>query len=126
MTTARRAVGCDYPLDLLTDFHDTMELIVKPAVKMTTADIAPEYLAQLPSHLSKASLQWRRVENTSFQTVIAGIDADRLAKVEAVRRALDALRLALNSEDPAEILPAAKGLKPPFAKLYMSFGDFSP
>ena len=90
MTTARRAVGFDYPLDLLTDFHDTMELIVKPAVKMTSANIAPEYLAQLPSHLSKASLQWRRVENTNFQTVISGVDADLLAKVQAVRRALDA------------------------------------
>ena len=128
MTAARRLARIEYPLDLLTDFHATMELIAKPAAERSPGQLDREYLDRLPGYLSRAVLQWRRVENTSFAPVLSGMDPGRSdaigAQIQSVRVALIALREAMAHNDREATVRAAKGLKPPFAQLYMSFGDF--
>ena len=45
--------------------------------------------------------------------------------VRAERQALNRLDAARKVSDRRAVLQAARAIKPPFAKLYMSFGDFT-
>ncbi len=126
LAAARRSAAIEYPLDYLTDFHATMEQIVKPAMDLSPDKVDDVYRDALRGSVAQAVLQWKRVEATDFASLWPAGAVSRGAQVREVRRALERLQVALSDDDtdPAALLKAARGLKPPFAKLYMSFGRF--
>jgi hypothetical protein len=128
MMEARRRQGVHYPLDSLSDFHSTMEEIVKPAMLWTPAKVSKDDLASLPELVAVADEKWSVAENTDFNLddfQIGQAKAKQLRPLIAqVRKAIGELQAALEAQDKQAIIQAARGLKPPFAKTYMFFGDF--
>ncbi len=124
MAAARRAAAIDYPLDGLTDFHATMERIVQPAMAMSPEQVDAAYRSEVGLLATQAVLKWKGVAATDFSVLWPEGAAERNGQVRQVQAALDRLQSALAEGDPAALLKAARGLKPPFAKLYMSFGEF--
>lgn len=117
-----------YPLDRLAEFHAVMEEIVKPAMKATPADVTPEYAQRVERLAAHASDLWSKVEQTDFALDEFGLSADKQKRFASLlkqeRAAIDALTAALDADDPAKLLAAARAIKPPFAQAYMAFGKF--
>lgn len=124
----RRSLGVSYPLDVLSGYHLVMEEIVKPAKGKPAADVDEAYLTELRKLAAEASHTWALAEQTSFElpTTPKGWPNPRQVGegVGDVRASISKLNAALRGGEPEAILQAAVGLKPPFAKLYMSFGAF--
>lgn len=129
MVTQRRSdLGIDYPLDTLNEYHSIMESIVQPAVSMTPVDVDESYLRRLRASAAAASKAWATVEQTHFSPELFPFDDQAAvsldARLDQERAAITALNRALAQGDAATVLQAARGLKPPFAQVYKSFGDF--
>jgi hypothetical protein len=128
MMEARQRQEFPYPLDALSEFHTTMEEIVKPAMKYTPGTITDQDIERLRTLSVVADKQWVVVEATKFDLNLFGIDLSKAAQLKEFlvqeRKAIDDLKNALNQEDVATIIQRARGLKPPFARAYMFFGDF--
>jgi hypothetical protein len=117
-----------YDLDALNEFHETMEEIVKPAMKWTAADIDESVRQDLQASLQKAQEQWSVVEQAGFDAGARDLNEAAQARIMKVvqqeRQSLTNLAQALESANAAKILQAARAIKPSFAQLYMSFGQF--
>jgi hypothetical protein len=128
MLEARRRNNISYALDSLSDFHLTMEEIVKPAMKMTPETLTDEEIKRLQAACRIADKKWKAAEATEFDLGVFGIDrseASRLGQfIKGERQAIADLQAALQENDKQKIIESARGLKPPFAKTYMFFGDF--
>jgi hypothetical protein len=124
----RKRLGLEYPVDKLNEFHAVMEMIVKPAVKATPEGVDQKFLGRLRESAVEASALWARVEQTSFRVPYLQLTAQEQQVLEksiaAERAALSRLNRALRDGDRAAILQAARAIKPPFAKTYMTIGDF--
>ncbi|MCA9189626.1 MAG: hypothetical protein KDA99_28580 [Planctomycetales bacterium] len=127
MAHTRQRNGIEYPLDLLAAFHDTMELIVKPAMELTPETLEDEQIDVIRKACAKASAEWQAVEEAHVDVRHLGKaqgDQDKFQQmVIAQRHAIVALQQAITSQDKQAIVQRARGLKPPFAKLYMFFGE---
>lgn len=125
---ARRRNKVEYPLDSLSQFHATMEAIVKPAMRLDAASIDREQIARFVKLAQQAEQDWSMVEQAEFDLAIFGKTEQQQKQfpsmLRAEREAIRRLHDALNKNDAEAILKAARGLKPPFAKVYMFFGDF--
>ena len=129
LTTKRRTeLAIDYPMDKLNAYHEVMEEVVKPATKMTPAEVDAHYKTHLKLLAFEASEVWAEVEQTDFDAELFGFDPAAVESLDASiaqqRAAITKLNRALARDDAEAILKAAKGLKPPFAKMYKSFGNF--
>jgi hypothetical protein len=128
MMNARRRQDISYPLDALSDFDTTMEEIVKPALKLTPETVTDKDIEQLRALCVVADEKWKVAEASEFDLNLFGFEpsaAGRLQKlIEQERQAIGSLQAALNGKDKQGVIKAALGLKPPFAKTYMFFGDF--
>ncbi|WP_146399846.1 hypothetical protein [Pseudobythopirellula maris] len=129
LASRRRSLGVDYRLDVLSDYHAVMEAIVKPANGADPNLLDAAALDRLRQQAASAAAIWARVEQTKFDTSYAPLSDAQKQNVEplvqANREAISRLNRALREGDATEVLGAAVAIKPPFAKLYMSFGDFS-
>ena len=117
-----------YDLDALNAFHETMEKIAKPALETTADQINQAAHRDLRGLLQTAQQQWSVVEQVEFSRSARNMDDAAYERLQDLvrlqRQALSALETALDTGDAEQILQAARGIKPPFAQLYMSFGDF--
>ncbi|MCA9198716.1 MAG: hypothetical protein KDA87_14305 [Planctomycetales bacterium] len=124
---ARSRNQVPYALDSLSRFHAVMEEIVKPAMK--PEPINDEYFSQLTELGKQADALWTVVEQTEFPAELFGLKPETsksLVQIQKMERmAIENLNKILPTGDKQDILKAAKSLKPPFAKMYMSFGNFS-
>ncbi|QDU89673.1 Cytochrome c551 peroxidase precursor [Pirellulimonas nuda] len=129
LAARRRASDVDYPLDVLSDYHAVMEAIVKPAKDADASRLDAAAFERLRQQAAAAASVWARVEQTNFHVEGAGPRDEQLQQLESLiranREAISRLNQALRGGDAAQVLAAAVGIKPPFAKLYMSFGDFT-
>ena len=118
-----------YFLDVVTGFHDPMEEIVLLAKDKTSATLGAEEIGKLRAALPEAEKRWAAVKATRVDPAF-GLNPeqqDNVAKLIANESAaLETLKQALAGDDRAAIIKAAVSVKPPFAKLYMSFGNFEP
>ena len=125
---ARRRNKLDYPLDSLSQFHATMEAIVKPAMRLDVASIDEEQIARFAKLAQQAEQEWSLVEQAEFDLALFGKTEQQQepfpAMLRAEREAIRRLNHSLTSDNNEAVLKAARGLKPPFAKVYMFFGDF--
>ena len=106
-----------------------MEKIVKPATDKAEKGetrLSEAELAELNALLVQAKKEWRIVAKTPLKPGLFAVDPETLRKmVKAEDRALKTLEdaLAHGHVDASAILQAAEAIKPPFARLFMSFGD---
>lgn len=125
---ARLRNDVDYPLDLLSQFHATMETIVKPAMGMDAASLDRNQIVKFTKRCQQADKEWHLVEKAKFNLTVFGKSEQEQrhfpAMLKAEREAIRRLDAALVAENKEAIIKAARGLKPPFAKVYMFFGDF--
>ncbi len=129
LASRRRSLGVDYRLDVLSDYHAVMEAIVKPAKDADPIRLDAAALDRLGEQAATAAAVWARVEQTNFDTAYAPLSSEPAQSLESLlhanREAITRLHRALREGDETEVLSAAVGIKPPFAQLYLSFGDFS-
>jgi hypothetical protein len=120
----------DYDIDGLTAFHHPMEDIVLAAKDKTAQTLSNADLAKIRNTLPQAETLWRAVEARKFDAVTYQLsaaqseDVAKLVKLESA--ALANLKEAMASGDKAQIAKAAVGIKPHFAKLFMTFANFEP
>lgn len=118
-------MNVEYYLDRLTAFHEVMEEIERAARADDPAAMDLERIRELEI---QATAQWQDVVDNPpdphlFALSPEGLEA-KIGMAAAVTEALERLTAALEGEDRAAIQRAARGIKPPFAELYMSFGDW--
>lgn len=120
----------DYYIDGLTAFHHPMEEIVLAAKDKTAQTLSDADVGKIRNTLPEAAKLWKTVESRKLDAAVyqlTAAQADDVAKlVQLESAALTALKGALAAGDKAQIAKAAVGIKPNFAKLFMSFGDFAP
>ncbi len=120
----------DYFIDGLTGFHVPMEAIVLAAKDKTANTLTDADIALITKTLPQAEQAWQRVTAAKLDAadyLLTQAQADDARKLIALENtALAALKQALDSSDKARITQAAVALKPNFAKLFMTFGDFKP
>lgn len=126
----RQRNGIDYYIDGLTAFHHPMEDIVLTAKDKTAQTLSDADVGKIRGLLAEAEKHWRAVaaskpDAATYQ--LSAAQADDVAKlVQLESAALAALKDALAAGDKAQIAKTAVGIKPNFAKLFVSFGDFAP
>lgn len=129
LASRRRSMNIEYRLDVLSDYHAAMEAIVKPAQEMRPDRLDAAALDRLREQAGSAAEIWGRVERTPFDAAYAPLSDEQKqvlgAHLQTNREAITRLNRALREGNAKEALNAAVGLKPPFAKFYMSFGDFT-
>jgi hypothetical protein len=128
LLTARRRHDLDYYLDYLTEFHDTMEVIVLAVKDAQPADLQASTIESMRGLTDKAIEQWERVKVAPFSAkrfrFSEAKNAQRQQLLKAETLALQQLKAALASGDKAQIISTGKAIKPVFAKSFMLFGDF--
>jgi hypothetical protein len=129
MADARKRAKMSYFLDGLTHFHEPMEAIVLTAKDKTPANFDDAEMKLIKDALAEAEKVWGVVRKTKIDAEYGFSDAQRetLAKLIANEsQALETLKKALAANDKAAVIKAAGAIKPPFAKTFMSFGNFEP
>lgn len=120
----------DYFVDRLTAFHEPMEAIVLAAKDKTPETLGGADIRRIQETLPKAEALWKRVMAGNLDGSTYLLDAGQLERARKLMRTeeqtLAALKSALAGGDKAEIIKAAVGVKPNFAALFMTFGDFAP
>lgn len=128
--TLRRDHQIDYFVDHLTAFHEPMEHIVLAAKGKTQTDLSASDLANIRTSMPALTAAWKAVQGAPLDSSRLKLDARKAADVatlmEKETQAIDALQAALQSGNPTAILKQATAIKPPFAQLFMLFGDFAP
>jgi hypothetical protein len=126
----RRRHKMKYYLDLLTDFHEPMEAIVAVLPAELSDPIPAAGLEHLDRTLELARDRWASVRKASPSDKVFGLDPDARVQVrlhaDGESAALAHLADVLDARaSPLEIRRAVSSLRPPFAGLYLLFGDFS-
>lgn len=125
----RQNHGIDYFPDHLTAFHEPMEEIVLAAKGKTPETFTEQDLATIRNTLPALEARWSAVRKARFDPAKYGLDGERAAKVkqyvELETAAMDKLKKALAGSDEATMIQSAVAIKPPFAQLYMLFGEFA-
>lgn len=120
----------DYFIDRLTAFHEPMEAIVLSAKDKTGDTLTGADVARIRATLPEAEKAWQRVAAAKLDAGDYRLDAaqaqDARKLMELEKASLAALKEALASGDKGRIARAATAIKPNFAKLFMTFGDFKP
>ena len=125
----RQKHGIDYYLDYQTAFHEPMEAIVLAAKGKTPATLAEQDLAKIRNTMPALEARWKAVQNARFDPDKYGLDSERAARVkrslELETEAIEKLKKALAGSDKTSMIQLAVAIKPPFAQLYMLFGEFA-
>lgn len=120
----RRRNGLDYFVDRLTEFHEPMEAIVLLGKDMTTLSF--QNRSQLKEHLEHAWGYWAGIEASQVDPVLYGLNKSQVASLknglEREKQALENLRKLVDVGTDKEVLQAAVAIKPPFARLFTTFG----
>jgi hypothetical protein len=129
MLELRRRNGIDYFPDRLVDFHDPMEAIFLTAKQRGAAGMDSTTQSALGQLAANARAEWDKVLAGELDARQLRLDAAAVAKAKeqlaAESEALDKLDAALAGGDPQAVYEAGMAVRPPFAKLYMVFGDFA-
>ncbi|MCB8933554.1 MAG: hypothetical protein M9921_14770 [Fimbriimonadaceae bacterium] len=122
----RKRNGLEYFVDRLTAFHEPMEAIVLAAKGKRPSQLDSRLRATLELELLHAETLWLAVDAQIPDAERYGLTPQQEARLRRAMTdettALMTLRSALATGTPAQVLNAAVSLKPPFAKLFTTFG----
>ena len=124
----RQRHGMEYFLDYLTEFHEPMETIVLLGKSKTPETMTPADVQRLRKLTLLAEQSWKAVINAAVDSPAFPLDAEKVEQIRPLidleSKAIKRLKDLIESNDVAALPAAAVGLKPNFAKLFMSFGKF--
>lgn len=130
MMKLRARNGIEYFVDHLTAFHEPMEAIVLAAKDKTPETLTDADVQRIRATLPEAEALWKRVMAGNLDGPTYALDASQLERarklMQTEQQALATLKSALAAGDKPAIIKAAVGVKPNFAALFMTFGDFTP
>jgi hypothetical protein len=123
----RRKNGVDYFVDYQTAFHEPMEEIVLTAKGKTPETLTQQDIDKIRSLMPTLADRWGALQNARFDPQKFVFDSARTAKLkqlmESESNAISALEKALSEADKLAIIQRATAIKPPFAQMFMLFGD---
>jgi hypothetical protein len=129
MLDMRARIKTPYYLDAVTSFHHPMEEIVLTAKDKSPDTFGDAEIAKIRAALPGAEKRWSAVKAARVEPAF-GLNTEQqqnLAKLVANESAaLETLKQVLAGNDRAAIIKAALAIKPPFAKIFVSFGNFEP
>lgn len=124
----RKRNGIEYYIDYLSDFHEHMEAIMHTVQERDPASFSAKDKDYVAREFDQADKTWKRIETAAFDKDFYGFSDQRLARMKECLKleteALNNLKKALEGEDKALIIKAAKGIRPNYAEIYKLFGDF--
>lgn len=124
----RERNGLEYYIDHLTRFHEPMEQIVLAAKGKTEKTLSEENIRQIRETLPIALRFWRATTHAKFDASLYAFSKKQQAELQDLvvkeQRALDRLEKVLTKGNKSQIIDAAVGIKPGFAKIFKSFGHF--
>ena len=122
----RQAAGFDYFVDRLTAFHEPMEVLALAGAKVLPSVLDGRRRAELEQAYVHAGALWRQIERQPPDARQYRLSSAREVQLRRgladETAALSRLSDALRGSDNAALLAAAKGLKPPFARVFTAFG----
>lgn len=124
----RKKNKIDYYLDYQTAFHEPMEEIVLAAKGKSPTTFSEQDLEKMRHMIADLDARWQDVLHAKFDPKIFVFDSTQAAKVKQVMEqesaAINSLKESVANSDKAAVIQRAIAIKPPFAKLYMMFGEF--
>ncbi len=124
----RKNYGIEYFLDYLTEFHEPMEKIVLTAKGKRPEDLTEEDIKKISQNTEVAERVLHKVINTKIDRDIFNISRSQLQKINEMLdhelKTIEKLKVSLETKDRASIIKNSLALKPIFAKIFKSFGDF--
>jgi len=124
----RERNGIEYFVDHLTRFHKPMEEIVLAAKGKTAKTLTDADIRKVRQTLPGTKQLWQATSKATFDPKLYEFDksqAETLRKLlNKEQQALSRLEKALQGGDRKEIIAAAVGIKPNFAKIFKTFGRF--
>lgn len=131
----RRDMGIDYYIDYLTDFHTYMEIIVLKAKDKSPEDLTPGVLRQIVKAHEKAESLWSLVESQTLDSQLFRFSPEKTQEIKKdiqkeglslsiLEAALEQLSREDTPSNRQEVIKKAVAIKPGFAKIFKSFGDF--
>ena len=125
----RQKHGIDYFLDYQTAYHEPMERIVLVAKGKTPATLTEQDIDKIRNAIPELEKRWNAVRNARYDPGNLGLSRARNAEVkrsiELETESIAGLKQALAGSDKSAMIQHAVAIKPPFAQLYMLFGEFS-
>jgi DNA-binding protein len=125
----RRKNGIDYFVDYQTAFHEPMEAIVLTAKGKTPETLTQQDIDKIRSLMPTLNARWSALQNAKFSPELFAFDNARVTQVnqsmESETNAIAALKRALADSDKSAIIQRASAIKPPFAQMFMLFGEFA-
>ncbi|MEY4751224.1 MAG: hypothetical protein RIQ60_3438 [Pseudomonadota bacterium] len=123
---ARLGQGMDYFIDQLTAYHEPMEALTIAASTWKPAEIDAQRRAQLEQAVLHAAALWRGIERHTLDMAAYGLPPAGQAQLRQAladeSAALDRLTQAQRLGSTEQVLKAAAGLKPAFARAFTAFG----
>jgi hypothetical protein len=124
----RQKHGVDYFVDYLTAFHEPMEEIVLAAKGKNPATFTEADYAKIQHAIPHLDARWRAVRDARLDPQVFGFDGARAAKaaqlIGSETEQIALLKAALAGSDKTAMIQRAVAIKPPFAQLFMLFGEF--
>jgi len=124
----RERNNIDYFVDHLTRFHEPMEEIVLAAKGKKETTLSDKDVEFIRHALPNAKDLWRATSDAKFDASTYEFnntqEANLHSQIGKETQALNRLEKALKSGNKKEIIGAAVGIKPNFAKIFKSFGKF--
>jgi hypothetical protein len=124
----REERSMDYYIDYLNRYHETMEEVLRAAGEAGAKGLDQTRKVRIAVLEGEARVKWEAVSAADFDSALFGFDGEKTNELEgavaAVGKSLDALRAALCEKDNEAAVKAAQGLRPPYVKAFLMFGDF--
>jgi len=130
LKAARSRNNIDYYIDYLSEFHEHMEAVLHTVNERDEGSFSERDLQFVTGEAAEAARIWGQVQGLPFDRELFGFsdaqEARRKELLEKEAQALQRLQKALEGNDKMLIIKSAKEIRPPYAQLYLLFGDFRP
>jgi hypothetical protein len=125
----REERSMDYYIDYLNRYHATMEDVLRAAGEAGAEGLDQARKTRIAALEGEARTRWEALSAADFDPALFGLDGEKTKElrgaVSAIGKSLDALRAALCEKNSEAVVKASLGLRPPYVKAYLAFGDFT-
>jgi hypothetical protein len=125
----REERSMDYYIDHLNRYHETMEEVLLSAGEAGAEGLDQARKTRIAALEGEARTRWEALSSADFDPALFGFDGEKTKElrgaVSAIGKSLDALRAALCEKNSEAVVKASLGLRPPYVKAFLMFGDFA-
>jgi hypothetical protein len=119
----------DYYIDYLNRYHETMEELLRTAGEAGAEGLDQARKSRIAVLEGEARAKWEALSAADFDPSLFHFDEEKTKELEkavaAIGKSLDALRAALCGKNSEAAVKASLGLRPPYVKAFLMFGDFA-